>query len=552
MIGVATHPSEREAVTEFFELFKTPWEFYRSDQLYDVLICTHAQLPEDAAALVLLYNAQLTPFDTRNDVPIRSWRGGTSFSYAGESIPIYGNAATFPVNRFSALKQVETNEPAVFISGSHDRTVLRIGYNLFQEVGFLLGVGQPPVNAQVAALEMHIALLRNLITGSGIPLVEIPPVPGGHGFIACLTHDIDHPVLRNHWCDHTMFGFLYRATVGALVHVCRGRKPIKNLAINWVAACMLPFVYLGMARDFWGEFDRYVEIEAGLGATYFVIPKKDYSGRHPDGSDAAMRASRYEVADIKPQLERIISSGCEVGLHGIDAWLDGAEAGMERDRISQVSGVTDIGVRMHWLFFNDKSPAVLDRTGFSYDSTFGYNETVGYRAGTAQAYKPLGATHLLELPLLVMDTALFYPNYLNLSDANAEKVVWKVIDEVEQFGGALTINWHDRSIAPERLWDDFYFKLVGELKGRGAWFPTAAQAVSWFRQRRSAVLEAVHEENGTIKIKASVKRNPCLPGLRIRVYQPSTKSLWEAMPVKSATRFTDVNFDENLEMNITL
>ena len=47
----------------------------------------------------------------------------------------------------------------------------------------------------------------------------------------------------------------------------------------------------------------------------------------------------------------------------------------------------------------------------------GYNETVGYRAGTTQAYKPLEASRLLELPLHVMDTALFYPAYLGLSPA---------------------------------------------------------------------------------------------------------------------------------------
>ena len=44
-----------------------------------------------------------------------------------------------------------------------------------------------------------------------------------------------------------------------------------------------------------------------------------------------------------------------------------------------------------------------------YDSTIGYNETVGYRAGTTQPYRPLAASRLLELPLHVMDTALFYP-----------------------------------------------------------------------------------------------------------------------------------------------
>jgi hypothetical protein len=32
MIGIIANPTEHSVVREFFELFKTPWEFYRSDR----------------------------------------------------------------------------------------------------------------------------------------------------------------------------------------------------------------------------------------------------------------------------------------------------------------------------------------------------------------------------------------------------------------------------------------------------------------------------------------------------------------------------------------
>jgi hypothetical protein len=38
MIGVLSAPSEHPAVREFFELFKTPWEFYARDRTYDVVL----------------------------------------------------------------------------------------------------------------------------------------------------------------------------------------------------------------------------------------------------------------------------------------------------------------------------------------------------------------------------------------------------------------------------------------------------------------------------------------------------------------------------------
>jgi hypothetical protein len=43
MIGVIADPAEHGVVREFFELFKTPWEFYRRDRQYDV--CSAPETP---------------------------------------------------------------------------------------------------------------------------------------------------------------------------------------------------------------------------------------------------------------------------------------------------------------------------------------------------------------------------------------------------------------------------------------------------------------------------------------------------------------------------
>ncbi len=247
---------------------------------------------------------------------------------------------------------------------------------------------------------------------------------------------------------------------------------------------------MGLAKDFWREFDdRYLELEEGIPSTYFVIPFKDRSGRNSHGPAPTFRAARYGARDIADTLQKLLAAGCEVGLHGIDAWLDSSRGREELEEIRRLTGVSEIGVRMHWLYYDQQSPAVLEKAGATYDSTIGYNETVGYRAGTTQAYKPLEASRLLELPLHVMDTALFYPAYLGLSPLQARSVLSRMVDNAVQFGGCLTINWHDRSIAPERLWGACYRDVVEDLKSRGAWFATAGQAISWFRKRRSVVFE---------------------------------------------------------------
>ena len=339
----------------------------------------------------------------------------------------------------------------------------------------------------------------------------------GVKFIACLTHDVDHVGIRNHKFDHTMFGFLYRATVGSVLDVCRGRKTWRQLGTNWLAALKLPLVHLGLAGDFWHSFDRYLEIEKGLNSTFFVIPKKGEPGTDARGNRPARRAANYDAAGLAEPLKQLQSAGDEIALHGIDAWRDSAAGRQEHEIISRLTGAAETGVRMHWLFFDEQSPALLEAAGFSYDSTVGYNQTVGYRAGTTQVFKPMTTEKLLELPMHVMDTALFYPGYLNLAPAQAEETVRPLIANAVRFGGVLTVNWHDRSVAPERLWDAAYVRLLEQLRSNGACFLTAARTVSWFRKRRAAIFE---QAGGTVKIKIPAGADTRLPGLRVRSFQP--------------------------------
>ena len=243
-------------------------------------------------------------------------------------------------------------------------------------------------------------------------------------------------------------------------------------------------------------------------------------------------------------IRRLESDGHEVGLHGIDAWADSSKGCAEIKEIQRLTGTTETGVRMHWLYYDKDTPAKLEKAGVAYDSTFGYNDAVGYRAGTTQVFKSLQTKLLLELPLHVMDTALFYPNYLGLSPRQAKTLLSRMVDNAARFGGCLTINWHDRSIAPERLWDACYRDLVQDLKSRGAWFSTAGQAVSWFRKRRSVVFEMDSIEPDAVRARVSADEGDRLPGLRLRIHNARES---RGIGAHGLEKYVDVAFDEGVE-----
>jgi hypothetical protein len=232
--------------------------------------------------------------------------------------------------------------------------------------------------------------------------------------------------------------------------------------------------------------------------------------------------------------------------------LDSSRGREEAKRITRFSGKETAGVRMHWLYWSEDSPVILEDGGFPYDSTVGYNDAIGYRAGTSQVYKPLEASRILELPLQVMDTALFYPNRLDLSPREARKRVSSILDNAAGLGGTVTINWHDRSIAPERLWDDFYVELLNDLESRGAWFATATQAVSWFRKRRSAVFEEVQFDSGALHVKVSTSGGDKLAGLRLRIHKPRGSKQFAGCPDNQSTGYVDMSLNERIDALVAL
>ncbi|MBV9673971.1 MAG: hypothetical protein JO076_14260 [Verrucomicrobia bacterium] len=540
---MAVRPHEREAAAEFFQLFKTAWEFCRAGVHYDVVLCTGDDLENFDAGLVIVFDGNHTRFDKEENFLPRSLPAGQIVSDEGRKIPIYGDRVIFPDSKCDLARDLEEQASICVLIRRGSQRILRVGYNLFGEVRFLLTAGQPAANASIPALDEHIAELRNWITLSGFTISEIPPIPAGFDSIACLTHDLDHPIFRTHGLDHTMIGFLYRATAGTIFNVIKGKRAWTHLGSNFAAALKAPLIHLGLGKDLWSGFDRYLELEGEAGSTFFVIPEPGYPGKTMEGAAPALRASRYDPKQISSQLATLISAKREIGVHGIDAWLSEEDGKRERGKVAEYLREDETGVRMHWLFWDRFSPERLEAAGFSYDSTFGYCETVGYRAGTSQAYRPFGVERLLELPLIVMDTALFYPGYLGLSEKEAAKVVSKLFDDIAQFGGALTINWHDRSIAPERLWDAFYVWLLANLRERKAWMPNAGQAVAWFRKRRETHFGAPIadiDEKHTEKIISE------LPGLKIRIHQPRSSSLETAVAARQSARYVESRFDTSI------
>lgn len=545
MIGVIAKPDQIQVAEEFFELFKTPWEPYRRGVDYDVVIVTTDEYPEVTPRLLMIFSADWITIDTAIGATMRARHQNALVQYGETSFPIFCGLRTFSEESSGSCCLTASGEIAGLRLSSGESTVMRIGYDLFDEVRSLFSTGQPAEHAHIPTLDLHIKRLREWIIDTGISLLEVPPCPAGYSFAVCLTHDIDFVGIRNHRFDHSMWGFLYRATIGSVLNFARRRLTLMHLLENWLAALSLPFVQAGWAKDFWEPFEWYLEVEKDLGATYFLIPFKHRSGENVPGPNGARRATSYDIGDIPEWTQKLLNENCEIGVHGLDAWHCAERGRVERARIESATGSSS-GIRMHWLLRDPDTPLKLEQAGYTYDSTFGYNETVGYRAGTSQVFRPLGARRLLELPLHIQDGALFYRQRLDLSELEAKNRCQALIDNSCKLGGVLTFLWHDRSHAPERFWGGFYVGILQVLKALDPWFGTASQIVNWFQKRREVRFERM-DASGNVRLH--YEGEEIQPPLRIRYYPASN-----GRKPEGTTRFIDVSWNgrssDDMELQI--
>lgn len=520
MIGVLSREGQEPAVEEFFELFKTPWEYCGNEGRYDVVIATDPGGPIPPSKLLIGYWPGITSFDRDHAIEPVSAGGDVDLSFGETHVPVYGASATFP----------DAAEPPLFGgTGSRagialalpGRKVLRLGYDLFDEVDFLLRRGQPAGKARVPTLELHISMLRKWILDAGIPLAEIPPSPYGCDFITCLTHDVDFMGIRDHLFDHTMFGFVYRSLVPKYLSGLDRKTSRARYLKNLRALFSLPLVHAGIVPDFWYPPDRYAALEKELKSSFFFLPFRDRPGESPDGNPRKYRAARYDLRRHRERIRAMAGEGIEVGLHGIDAWNDSRKGREELDAIRDITGKDRIGTRMHWLYFSDDTPKRLEEAGVRYDSTLGYNDAVGFRSGTSQVFRLPGASNVFELPLNVQDTAMLYPDRMNLSEGEAFARCSELIRALRTHGGVFTINWHDRSLAPERNWDALYLRLLKALREGNTWFATSGEAVSWFEKRRAARFGRADARGVLPEVTVAWYEAQDGPPLTLRLHLPS-------------------------------
>lgn len=281
---------------------------------------------------------------------------------------------------------------------------------------------------------------------------ELPlDLPPGCRFAVCLSHDVDHLGLREHFVD----GFLARYAVNLLRQNLWGRfRPWSALDAYWGVALA------ALGHDRWDVLDELLEAErrAGVLSTFFMPMRKGLGISF--GAEARARA-----------VARIVAAGFEVGLHS-QRPDDAGEFVQEVRDLEALTGAAPLGVRMHYLRLTRTVFDGAEAAGLRYDTSVMNREDLS--PGTHALEGPrLVRPSLLEIPLHVMDSTLFSVTGLALDVGAAREYLRALMCNAAARGRVIVVNLHPNGYSrQEPEVKEWYDALLGELTSRSDAFLT--------------------------------------------------------------------------------
>lgn len=244
--------------------------------------------------------------------------------------------------------------------------------------------------------------------------------------------------------------------VSALGHTVRRRKPLATLRDLVGGPLGLRPAYLECVR-------RIVLLSRERGLDSAVYWKASPPSPWDSGYDPR-----------HPQVREVISwlheCGVETGVHpGYDTFNSPDRLLQEVQILREVLGEKSLGGRQHYLRWCPDTWLHWEACGLAYDSTVGFADQVGFRAGSCIPYRPWllslnREARLIEIPLIVMDCTPV--QYMGLRPRQSLNLIFDCLARCRSVGGVFTLLWHNGTLM-DPLYGDLYGRVLDKLVGHG-------------------------------------------------------------------------------------
>lgn len=265
----------------------------------------------------------------------------------------------------------------------------------------------------------------------------------------CLTHDVDRVRKTYQYFTHTVKYLLHGQV----------KRAFRSLA-----------KLFARQSPYWG-FDEVLRIENqyGVKSTFFFL---DESAKIRPWSPKSFKlaAGRYKVTEKKvaETMRYLDQNGWEVGVHGSYYSYNNLELlKREKSHIENVIGHPVIGIRQHYLNWNENTWLYQAQAGFLYDSTWGFTRDIGFKDGHVKPFTPIQGQNFLEIPMTIMDSCFE-------ADKNRWEKLEQIIVEIDKQDACLVINFHTNNFDEIDFpnYKSNFIRLIETLQQKGAKFVT--------------------------------------------------------------------------------
>ncbi|NVN92180.1 MAG: hypothetical protein HXX11_16475 [Desulfuromonadales bacterium] len=309
--------------------------------------------------------------------------------------------------------------------------------------------------------------------------------PENKPFALCLTHDVD---FVTNLANATK---LYRR----LSRLAIADGP-RYLPLLQAAGSLIRLVTCIGKSDSLGHYEDWMKLEEkyGFKSTFYFF---SFPGENLSVYDCDYKLNDSVTFDgikmsVSEMMRTIDSAGWEIGLHGsYNSSENSFLLSEQKAALEHIIQKEIISNRNHYLKFNALvTPQIQAEVGIRNDSTQGFNRFAGFRAGTSFPYwcwnhREGKSLPLLEIPMALMDVALFRNNSTQQDADKALATSIRTMDEVESVGGCLTLNWHPNYLNNDVYWQS-YVTLLQEASRRNAWGCSAGELYNWWTEREQA------------------------------------------------------------------
>lgn len=298
----------------------------------------------------------------------------------------------------------------------------------------VLGIPERP------AVDAYREVLRGMLAAAGIE--PAPRAWDGRAWALAPTHDIDY---LKKWRAGILFREFLKYPIGNPLRVTMPRRlaRLRDVAGQLVKGDPYRRALARMINE--------VENRGGA-ATYFI--KAGAGDPHDVPYAVSGRFLQERLAELR---EREF----EVALHPSYRAIDDRERlRRERDLLAGAASTNLTSVRQHYLRYDPlATPRLHAGLGFAIDSTLGFADRVGFRRGTCLPYRLYDlendrSLHIWEMPLAIMESALFIRQELTTDEARARTE--SLMATCRRYGGICVALWHNT------LWDEVDFPGWGE------------------------------------------------------------------------------------------